>query len=174
MIKISNALTISRIVLAPFVLFFILQKSWAVSIILLAVAFATDLLDGYLARKLKQETTLGKVLDPVADKILVFFALFGLLYVFGNQNTNWIYGIMFFSKDIFSFFFIILTLKFTVKKARARILGKAATVAQAAALFWLILGLDYYAVWIWIVFAIGLASGIDYYLVFRRNLKKRR
>lgn len=171
--KIANILTISRIVLSPFILFFILQKSWIVSIVLLAIAFATDLFDGYLARKLHQETTLGKVLDPIADKILVFLTLFGLLYVFGNQN-NWIYGIMFFSKDIFNFFFIILSLKFTIKQAKARILGKATTVVQAAALFWIILGLDYYMVWIWIVFVLGLASGIDYLIVFRRNLKKRR
>ena len=172
--KISNILTISRIILSPFVLFFILQKSWIISVVLLAVAFATDIFDGYLARKLKQETSLGKVLDPVADKILVFLALFGLLYVFGNSSTNWIYGIMFFSKDIFSFFFIILSLKFTIKKAKARILGKATTFAQAFALFWFMLGLDYYVLWIWIVFVLGLASGIDYYIAFRRNLKKRR
>lgn len=172
--KIANILTVSRLVLAPIIFVLILYQIWTYVIVLLAAAFATDIFDGYLARKLKQESKFGKVLDPIADKILVFLAIIGLLIVFGKESTNWIYGIMFFSKDIFNFFFIILSPKFKVKHTKARILGKLATVAQAVTLFWIILKLPYFYSLIWIVFIIGLASGIDYYFAFRQNLKKQR
>jgi len=172
--KIANILTISRLVLAPIILILILYRIWVAVVVLLLIAFATDILDGYLARRLEQESKFGKVLDPVADKILVFLAIVGLLIVFGDMNTNWIYGIMFFSKDIFNFFFIILSPKFKVKHTKARFLGKIATVSQAATLFWVIFRMPYFELWIYLVFALGLASGIDYYFAFRQNLKKQR
>lgn len=71
-------LTISRILVIPFVaLFYLLPFSWAhpVAAVLLALAAFTDWLDGYLARSLSQMTELGAFLDPVADKLLVAVAL---------------------------------------------------------------------------------------------------
>ena len=150
--KIANILTVSRIVLAPIILVLILYKIWAAAIILLAAAFLTDIFDGYLARKLKQESHFGKVLDPVADKMLAFCAIFGLLYVFGKAETNWIYGIMFFSKDILNFAFLIFKNAYRLKKIHPRPLGKITSVFQAITLFWIILGLPNDLMWIYLVF----------------------
>ena len=73
-----NVLTIVRILLIPLlVIFFYLPYWWShiAAASLFAVASATDWLDGYLARYLKQSTKLGAFLDPVADKLMVSVAL---------------------------------------------------------------------------------------------------
>ncbi len=79
--NIPNALTVFRIILIPvFVLVFYLPFSWSyfACALIFGVAAFTDLLDGYLARKLDQSTPFGAFLDPVADKLMVVISL-GLL-----------------------------------------------------------------------------------------------
>lgn len=76
--NIPNSLTLLRIALIPvFVLVFYLPFSWnyLVASLIFAAAAVTDLLDGYLARKLNQISTLGEFLDPVADKLMVAVVL---------------------------------------------------------------------------------------------------
>lgn len=68
---ISNLLTLSRILFTPFIVLAIVRSSWTCAFFLLVVAGVTDMLDGYLARWLGQETKLGVLLDPIADKILL-------------------------------------------------------------------------------------------------------
>lgn len=76
--NIPNTLTILRVILIPFyILFFYLTSSWSnlVAASIFVVAALTDLLDGYLARKLNVCSKFGAFLDPVADKIMVCVAL---------------------------------------------------------------------------------------------------
>ncbi len=76
--NLPNILTVLRIAVIPFlVLVFYLPVTWghAAAAIIFACASATDWLDGYLARSLKQSTKLGAFLDPVADKLMVSVAL---------------------------------------------------------------------------------------------------
>ncbi len=76
--NIPNTLTLLRIALIPiFVLVFYLPFSWnhLVGCIIFSIAALTDLLDGYLARKLGQISKLGEFLDPVADKLMIAVAL---------------------------------------------------------------------------------------------------
>ena len=71
---VPNQLTLLRIVLIPiFLLVFYLPASWSneAACGVFALAAITDMLDGYLARKLDQASTLGAFLDPVADKLMV-------------------------------------------------------------------------------------------------------
>ncbi|MDA9353028.1 CDP-diacylglycerol--glycerol-3-phosphate 3-phosphatidyltransferase [Gammaproteobacteria bacterium] len=79
MIIIINLLTFSRIILAP-VIFMLLMTSngYLLALILFFVASITDYFDGYLARKYDAVSALGEILDPIADKILIVFVLFGL------------------------------------------------------------------------------------------------
>jgi len=74
-----NILTFSRIVLAA-IIFLLLMSSdgYVMALILFFVAGITDYLDGYLARKHNAVSQIGEILDPIADKILILFALFGL------------------------------------------------------------------------------------------------
>jgi CDP-diacylglycerol--glycerol-3-phosphate 3-phosphatidyltransferase len=83
----SNILTFIRLIGAPTVMPLLLwyglpQRRWEINIMLVAVFGTlglTDLLDGYLARRFSQESELGKILDPIADKLLVFSTLTPLM-----------------------------------------------------------------------------------------------
>jgi len=83
-LNLPNLLTLTRILLIPvFVILFATptpDRSLMAAIVF-ATAAVTDLLDGYLARKSGQVTTLGKLLDPIADKLLVLSALILLVNV---------------------------------------------------------------------------------------------
>ncbi|MBO5328511.1 MAG: CDP-diacylglycerol--glycerol-3-phosphate 3-phosphatidyltransferase, partial [Clostridia bacterium] len=80
--NLPNKLTISRVLMIPlFVLFFYLNFAghYFVAVGVFALACITDFLDGYIARKYKLVTNLGKFLDPIADKVLVATAMIILL-----------------------------------------------------------------------------------------------
>ena len=76
--NIPNALTLLRIILIPvFVIVFYLPFKWnhLLACLIFSLAAVTDILDGYLARRLKQTSSLGAFLDPVADKLMVAVVL---------------------------------------------------------------------------------------------------
>ena len=73
-----NKLTVFRVILIPFFMsFYLIGSTWSqvVALLIYLVAAATDRYDGYLARKYNQITTFGKLMDPLADKILIMSAL---------------------------------------------------------------------------------------------------
>jgi len=78
MTNLVNLITFSRILLAPFILAFLMLDNFLICLLLFIFAGITDYFDGYLARKYNAESQLGEILDPIADKILVIFILFGL------------------------------------------------------------------------------------------------
>jgi len=78
MTKFINLLTATRILLAPIVLFLLIFEDYILCTLLFFIAGMSDYFDGYLARKYDAESQLGEILDPIADKILVVFILFGL------------------------------------------------------------------------------------------------
>ena len=89
--NIPNSLTLLRIAMIPiFVLVFYLPFKWAnlAACIIFTFAAVTDILDGYLARKLGQISPLGAFLDPVADKLMVAVVLVCLVDR-DAQNLNW-------------------------------------------------------------------------------------
>jgi CDP-diacylglycerol--glycerol-3-phosphate 3-phosphatidyltransferase len=78
-LNIPNALTLSRLGLAV-VLFGLLEANWmAIGLVVFVVAASTDWLDGYLARRRGETTTLGRILDPFVDKVVVIGAFISLL-----------------------------------------------------------------------------------------------
>lgn len=87
-LNLPNCITVSRLVLA-FVLFAMISYGglWVASAIVFAVAAATDAVDGYLARRYGMVTTLGRILDPFVDKIIVCGAFIFLLAV-NNQAAG--------------------------------------------------------------------------------------
>ncbi len=78
MTKLINLITISRILLAPIILIFLIFENYFICIILFFFASLSDYLDGFLARKYNAESQLGEILDPIADKIIIIFILFGI------------------------------------------------------------------------------------------------
>lgn len=86
---IPNILTIIRISLIPiFIMSFYTpwQFNYIASSLIFILASVTDYFDGYLARKLRQESNFGRFLDPVADKLIVVVAL---LLLVEQQSTYW-------------------------------------------------------------------------------------
>lgn len=81
-INLPNRITLFRIFVVPLIIVFLIKPSPLSSLlaaILFGIAAATDWLDGHLARTTGQVTTLGKLLDPIADKILILSALVPLV-----------------------------------------------------------------------------------------------
>lgn len=95
--NLPNILTIIRFIIVPFMAYFLINENFTIAILLYVLASATDVLDGFIARKFNQITDLGKFLDPFADKLLQFSALVGLWIV--NLIPLWIV-IIFFIKEI--------------------------------------------------------------------------
>ena len=102
-IKIPNYLTIGRIIIVPFfVITFFLPGFYGdvIPFTLFVIASFTDFLDGLLARMYKEESRLGELLDPIADKILVAAALI-LLVMHGTiKNFEVIAAIIILTREI--------------------------------------------------------------------------
>ena len=83
-LSLPNVVTTARLVLVPVFVWLLVQphhRDWYGAAILLAVLGSTDWVDGQLARRLDQVTTLGKILDPTADRVLLVTAVIGILAV---------------------------------------------------------------------------------------------
>ena len=102
-IKIPNILTIGRIIIVPFfVLAFYLPGFYGdfIAFTLFITASFTDFLDGLLARMFKEESKLGELLDPIADKIIVSAALILLVMNETIQNYEVIAAIIILTREI--------------------------------------------------------------------------
>lgn len=96
--NLPNLLTLVRFLLVPVMAVFLLKEKFTIAIIIYVLASITDVLDGYIARKYNLITKIGKILDPMADKLLQFSALLGLWVV--GVIPFWI-TFIFFLKEIF-------------------------------------------------------------------------
>ena len=140
--NIPNAITTSRIILIPvFIAAFYLPYDWASALATFIFAFAaiTDWFDGYLARKLNQQSALGAIIDPLADKLMVVSAL--LIILTKHPENNWLLfsSLIIISREVF-----ISSLREWMsgmgkgKLVAVSFYGKAKTVAQMIALLFLI------------------------------------
>lgn len=76
---IITMLTLSRIIIAPFLFVLIIFfQSFGWALMLFLITSITDYFDGFLARKYNSESVIGEILDPIADKIIIIFLLFAL------------------------------------------------------------------------------------------------
>lgn len=76
---VSNLLSIIRLGLTPFIFHAIIRRSHLAALVIGGLAILTDMLDGYLARRLNQRTNLGKILDPIADKTIISAVIIALI-----------------------------------------------------------------------------------------------
>ena len=140
--KIPNILTIGRIIIVPFfVIAFFLPGFYGdiIALILFIVASFTDFLDGMLARMMEQESKLGELLDPIADKIIVAAALILLVMNGTIENYEVIAAIIILTREI-----LISGLREFLAKGRIKLpvsnLSKLKTVLQMVSIGLLLSG----------------------------------
>src|SRR4051794_40586367 len=190
--NLPNSLTILRIFFVPLLVAalvqenvavrmgtFIITNEWLALAIFLAAA-GTDLLDGFLARRWGQITTIGTLLDPIADKLLISAALISLVQV--QAAPAWmvvlIIGREFAVTGLRS---IAAAEGYTIKASE---LGKTKMIAQVVAISFLLLSIRHPELarlgnWLmWGVVIFTIVSAVDYFRKFWRKLdvriKKRR
>ena len=176
--KIPNILTVGRILIVPFfVLAFYLPGSYGdlTALILFIVASFTDFLDGMLARLLGEESKLGELLDPIADKIIVATALILLVMDGTIRHYEVIAAIIILTREI-----LISGLREFLAKGKIKLpvsnLSKLKTVLQMVSIALLLSGdtgnkiinfQDYNAqtigiILLWLSAALTLFTGYDY------------
>lgn len=106
-----NLLAIFRILLLPVIFYFLAQDTttgYYIAVLLMLVAIASDVLDGYFARRLNQITDLGKILDPLADKLGL--GIFVIFIIFHRGFPIWA-AVLLFSKDLLTLIGALLLVK---------------------------------------------------------------
>lgn len=132
-LNLPNTLTITRILIALVAPFFLIEGDKWVRIIvgsLCFIAVMTDWVDGWYARKYKQETKLGKILDPIADKVLVLISFSVFVYM-DVISFWWVIPIFIREIAVTTYRFIFLSKNVVVAAAKS---GKIKTVMQMATL----------------------------------------
>jgi cardiolipin synthase len=124
--NIPNALSFLRIALVPVFLWFLLEEMFVSAITVLATAGLTDFLDGYLARKLNQTTKLGKMLDPVADRLYIFATLLALSAT--GYVPWWLAGLVIL-RDVLMLISLPILASVGYRSLPVHYLGKASTFA---------------------------------------------
>ena len=176
--NLPNKLTILRVILIPFFVFFMLAPCFEgygnyIAVAIFIIASFTDFLDGYLARRDNLVTNFGKFMDPLADKLLVCAALICLIET--GQLPAWIVVIIISREFIISGFRLIASDNGVV--IAASYWGKFKTVSQMLMVIVLILNIDHvvFAVLgtalMWIAVALTVISLVDYVVKNKDVLK---
>ena len=175
-LNLPNVLTVARIIAVPVIVVALLDETPngdVVAAIVFALAAISDGLDGYLARSRDAVTTFGKLMDPIADKLLIVAALISLVSL--GRLAAWVA-------------MVIIAREFAVTALRAVAveqgvvisaswLGKAKTILQVAAVFALIiwepapLAVD---LLVYVAVAVTVISGADYFFGIRRRVEDER
>lgn len=174
MTNLPNLLTLFRIFLVPLLVAALVQQNLSVFVALAVflAAALTDLLDGYLARRWKQVTTVGTLLDPVADKLLISAALISLVEI--RLLPGWLV-ILIISREfaVSGLRSIAAAEGFTVKAGE---LGKSKMILQVIGVSLVLLSIRWPVLRtlalgaMWAVVLVGLASAVDYFRKFWRKV----
>ena len=173
-----NLLTLLRLIFVPFVVVAIQQQKYAWALAIFVVAGITDGLDGLLARLLKQKTTLGQYLDPIADKLLLstMFLVLSILH-----KIPWKFTVLVFSRDasILAASAVLFAIA-GLRNFRPSIFGKANTFSQISAVFFVLLLEVRPLRWIWIArtiflratFIFTIVSALHYVILVQQRLRE--
>lgn len=184
--NLPNRLTLARIILIPVFMAFLLLKmpkgqalfpyQDLVAAMIFILAATTDGLDGYIARKRNQVTTLGKFMDPLADKLLVSAALISLVQL--GEVPAWVAWAIIAREFVVTGLRAIAAVDKVVISASK--LGKIKTVTQVIAISAILLndwplsliGLHIGQPMLYIALVFTIISGLDYLFKARKILRK--
>jgi CDP-diacylglycerol--glycerol-3-phosphate 3-phosphatidyltransferase len=183
--NLPNALTILRIFFVPFLVAVLVEQDlrieWRGAVLvtnaflalgIFLAAAGTDLLDGYLARRWKQITTVGTLLDPIADKMLVSAALISLVQI--RKVPAWMVVLIIGREFAVSGLRSIAAAEGYMIKASD--LGKTKMITQITAISMVLLSIRWEALkgfamlWMWGVMIFGVASAVQYFGKFWRKV----
>ena len=172
-LNLPNGLTAVRVLAIPIILILLFSSGriyqvFTASLFLLVAV--TDTLDGYLARRYGGVTTLGKFLDPLADKLLVVTALIALIPA--RMIPAWMVIVIVGREIAVTGLRGIAVSQGIVISAST--LGKYKTVFEVVSIFFLILGGDFFYrvgfILLWIAMGIAVVSGCDYFKKFIKQI----
>ncbi len=173
MIKFTLAtkITLIRLILVPFLIFFILNGDFKVSFVLFSIAALTDGLDGFVARRFNQRSPIGAILDPASDKILMLATFITLSFpeiANSNRIPKWLVFAVLARDFIIISGALFLRIFQNVKTFSPSIWGKLTTGAEAVTAGFVLLGnalsktLSFLIPLYFLTFFFVLISGLDY------------
>lgn len=173
----ANQLTVLRIVLVPVFISFLIsdEKGWALVIFLLAGI--TDALDGLIARRFGQKTSIGGVLDPIADKLLMtasFLILTLPQMEFPNTIPRWLTVTVIFRDVFLMLTSLIIVLMSGFRMFKPSIYGKMSTIFQISTVLivlffnWRTLAIRELQYLYWTTGALTALSGLHYFWTGRK------
>ena len=124
-LTIPNLLSLIRILVIPPLIIFLINQNFIMAGIMLVISGVSDMFDGMIARKLNQVTQLGKMLDPVADKLTLIAVILCINVLYPSILP---FVIILFSKELLMLCGGAVLLKMKIKPPAANIYGKIATV----------------------------------------------
>ena len=166
--NLPNLLTVSRFLLSPIFLYFIVIRRVDLALITFMFVAVTDFADGWVARSTNQKTDFGAFLDPMADKVMVFLALIGIVISFGFP----LWAVPFFIfRDVISLSGSVL--KYYKNKGHwsANKLGKVTTFMQVATIIAFIIQFQYMMVILYATLALSMVAGTSYIVRAVRMIK---
>ena len=175
--NLPNKLTIARMAMVPLFMVALLintPESRILSVVIFALASLTDMLDGQIARKYNMVTNFGKLMDPLADKVLTAAAMICLVEL--GDLAAWIAVVIIFREYLITGLRSVAASENIV--VAANIWGKVKTVCQMIALMLLMVkpqvvalcGIDL-GLWImYVAVALTIYSGLDYVLKLNKQI----
>lgn len=169
-INIPNILAFIRLLIAPIFFFLLVNRdnalfegihySWLdyAAAFLFVLASATDFFDGYIARTFDQITTLGTILDPLADKMLTLAGFLGLMML--DRANEWAIFLII-TRELFITGLRVSAVSENIDIA-ASWMGKVKTVVQMIAIGFLLMEWEGGEMLLWLAVALTLYSGYEY------------
>lgn len=174
-VNVPNVLTVLRILLVPVVVVALLDETEngdLLAAIVFALASVTDWVDGYVARSRGSITTFGKLMDPIADKLLVVAALVALVSL--DRLAAWVAMVIIGRELAVTMSRMAATGQGVVIPANRW--GKVKTVLQVATIF-LLIAVSGSPAWldalVYVTVAVTIVSGVEYFFGLRRRLAAR-
>ena len=171
----SNQITLLRLAFVPVFAILVMDRSYRAALVVLTVAAISDVLDGTLARLLKQVSPLGVALDPIADKILMTT---GYLTLSFRGALPWWLTILVLTRDVgIIMTALLISLVAGYRPFYPTPLGKASTAVQVATIFAAVchqahvplITAELVRVFVYLTAALTLVSGVHYLIVVRQR-----
>ena len=133
-LTVPNLISVIRIILIPFFAYYFMQGEFVVAVIILALSGLSDCVDGKIARRFNQISALGKLLDPLADKLTQITLAVILFLTFNKAEDSmlkafsWVF-LVFIGKEFVMVLGSVIMLSIGLRPGAAEIYGKVATLA---------------------------------------------